>query len=56
MRAKFRTLYVGATIIQCNKFIINHQRQFLDRMMGQVASAKERQDLFKRVMELDMDR
>ncbi|ALC43165.1 CG14057 [Drosophila busckii] len=56
VRAKFRTLYVGATVIQCNKFIINHQRQFLDRMMGQTASAKERQDLFKRVMELDVDR
>ncbi|EDV96803.1 uncharacterized protein LOC6558426 [Drosophila grimshawi] len=56
VRGKFRTLYTGATIIQCNKFIIRHQRQFLDRMMGQVASAKERQDLFKRVMEFDMDR
>jgi len=56
VRAKFRTLYVGATVIQCNKFIIKHQRQFLDRMMGQTESAKERQDLFKRVMELDMDR
>ncbi|XP_022213712.1 uncharacterized protein LOC111068520 [Drosophila obscura] len=56
VRAKFRTLYIGATIIQCNKFIIKHQKQFLDRVMGQVESAKERQDLFKRVMELDMDR
>ncbi|XP_034480508.1 uncharacterized protein LOC117786399 [Drosophila innubila] len=56
VRAKFRTLYVGATVIQCNKFIIKHQRQFLDRMMGQTESAKERQDLFKCVMELDMDR
>ncbi|XP_034656627.1 uncharacterized protein LOC117893946 [Drosophila subobscura] len=56
VRAKFRTLYIGATIIQCNKFIIKHQKQFLDRFMGQVESAKERQDLFKRVMELDMDR
>ncbi|KAH8407842.1 hypothetical protein KR215_006016, partial [Drosophila sulfurigaster] len=56
VRAKFRTLYVGATVIQCNKFIIKHQKHFLDRMMGQTASAKERQDLFKRVMELDMER
>ncbi|KAH8418216.1 hypothetical protein KR222_001067, partial [Zaprionus bogoriensis] len=56
VRAKFRTLYMGATIIQCNKFIIRHQRQFLDRMMGQVASAKERQDLLKCVMELDVER
>ncbi|XP_017128304.1 uncharacterized protein LOC108146723 [Drosophila elegans] len=56
VRAKFRTLYVGATIIQCNKFIVSHQKQFLDRAMGHLTSAKERQDLFKRVMELDMDR
>ncbi|XP_030385196.1 ribonuclease P/MRP protein subunit POP5 isoform X1 [Scaptodrosophila lebanonensis] len=56
VRAKFRTLYTGATIIQCNKFIIKHQRQFLDRMMGQIESAKERQDIFKRVMEFDLDR
>ncbi|KAH8286230.1 hypothetical protein KR054_005054, partial [Drosophila jambulina] len=56
VRAKFRTLYIGATIIQCNKFIIKHQKKFLDREMGQLTSAKERQDLFKRVMEFDMDR
>ncbi|KAH8319398.1 hypothetical protein KR067_007248, partial [Drosophila pandora] len=56
VRAKFRTLYIGATIIQCNKFIIKHQKQFLDKAMGQMASANERQDLFKRVMEFDMDR
>ncbi|KAH8339813.1 hypothetical protein KR074_011157, partial [Drosophila pseudoananassae] len=56
VRAKFRTLYIGATIIQCNKFIIKHQKQFLDKAMGQLTSAKERQDLFKGVMELDMDR
>ncbi|EDW41848.1 ribonuclease P/MRP protein subunit POP5 [Drosophila sechellia] len=56
VRAKFRTLYIGATIIQCNKFIVKHQKQFLDRTMGQITSAKERQDLFKRVMEFDMDR
>ncbi|KAH8298656.1 hypothetical protein KR018_008961, partial [Drosophila ironensis] len=55
VRAKFRTLYIGATIIQCNKFIIRHQKQFLDKAMGQLSSAKERQDLFRRVMELDMD-
>ncbi|EDW79410.1 uncharacterized protein Dwil_GK20429 [Drosophila willistoni] len=56
VRAKFRTLYVGATIIQCNKFIIKHQKEFLDKMMGQLESAKERQDLLKSVMDFDMDR
>ncbi|XP_014102945.1 ribonuclease P/MRP protein subunit POP5 [Bactrocera oleae] len=55
VRAKFHTLYVGATIIHCNKFIINHQQRFLDEMVGQIASAKERKDFIKRVMEFDLE-
>ncbi|XP_017475038.1 PREDICTED: ribonuclease P/MRP protein subunit POP5 [Rhagoletis zephyria] len=55
VRAKFHTLYTGATIIQCNKFIINHQQRFLDEMVGQIASAKERKEFIKRVMEFDLE-
>lgn len=54
-RAKFRTIYTGATIMQCNKFIIKHQQQFLDRMVGQIESAKERQDMIKRVLEFELN-
>ncbi|KAM7355557.1 POP5 ribonuclease P/MRP subunit [Cochliomyia hominivorax] len=54
-RAKFRTIYIGATIMQCNKFIIRHQQQFLDRMVGQIESAKERQDMIKRVLEFEVN-
>lgn len=39
--------------MQCNKFIIKHQQNFLDRMVGQVVLAKERQEMIKRVMEFD---
>ncbi|XP_055912780.1 ribonuclease P/MRP protein subunit POP5 [Eupeodes corollae] len=53
-RAKFRTLYTGATIMQCNKFIVRHQREFLDRMVGRIASAKERNDLIKSVLEFEL--
>ncbi|XP_067647648.1 ribonuclease P/MRP protein subunit POP5 isoform X1 [Eurosta solidaginis] len=55
VRAKFHTLYTGATIIQCNKFIINHQQKFLNEMVGQIVSAKERNDFIKRVMEFDLE-
>ncbi|XP_013107034.2 uncharacterized protein LOC106086779 [Stomoxys calcitrans] len=54
VQAKFRTIYTGATIMQCNKFIIKHQQTYLDRMVGQIDSAKERQDMIKRVMEFDL--
>lgn len=40
--------------MQCNKFIIRHQQTFLDRMVGQIDSAKERQDLIKRVLEFEI--
>lgn len=55
VRAKFHTIYTGATIMQCNKFIIRHQQAFLERMVGKITSAKERQDLIKRVLEFDLD-
>ncbi|XP_023307065.2 ribonuclease P/MRP protein subunit POP5 [Lucilia cuprina] len=54
-RAKFRTIYTGATIMQCNKFIIKHQQKFLDCMVGQIESAKERQDMIKRVLEFEIN-
>ncbi|XP_037929628.1 ribonuclease P/MRP protein subunit POP5 isoform X2 [Teleopsis dalmanni] len=55
VRAKFCTIYTGATIMQCNKFIIKHQQQVLDRMVGNIASAKERNDFIKRVMEFEIE-
>lgn len=41
--------------MHCNKFIIKHQQQFLDRMVGQIESAKERQDMIKRVLEFEVN-
>uniref|UniRef100_A0A1A9WHP4 Ribonuclease P/MRP protein subunit POP5 n=1 Tax=Glossina brevipalpis TaxID=37001 RepID=A0A1A9WHP4_9MUSC len=54
VRAKFHTIYVCATIINCNKFIINYQQKYLDSILGQIESAKERQDMIKRVMEFEL--
>ncbi|XP_075161041.1 POP5 ribonuclease P/MRP subunit isoform X2 [Haematobia irritans] len=54
VQAKFRTIYTGATIMQCNKYIIRHQQTFLDKMVGQIDSVKERQEMIKRVMEFDL--
>ncbi|KAL9873223.1 ribonuclease P/MRP protein subunit POP5 [Glossina fuscipes] len=55
VRAKFHTIYVGATIINCNKFIVKYQQKCLDRILGQIESAKERQDTIKRIMEFELN-
>ncbi|KAL5292970.1 POP5 family protein [Megaselia abdita] len=54
-KAKFRTLYTGATIMQCNKFIVKHQRDVLDKTIGTIDSAKERSDFLKNIMEFSVD-
>ena len=41
--------------MQCNKFIIKHQQQFLDHMLGQIESANERHDMIKRVLEFEIN-
>lgn len=49
-RLKLRTLYNGATIMQCNKFIVKHQRQYLDQRLGEATSAGQQKHLLRRVM------
>lgn len=49
---KFRILYNGATIIQCNKFIVEYQKKYLDQQVGSIASANQRNRLVKNVMEI----
>lgn len=41
--------------MQCNKFIIRHQQQFLARVVGQIESAKDRHDMIKRVLEFEIN-
>lgn len=54
-RAKFRILYIGATIMQCNKFIVNFQKDCLDRAIGDIESAKDRIDFIKNIMDFKME-
>ncbi|XP_055382670.1 ribonuclease P/MRP protein subunit POP5 [Condylostylus longicornis] len=54
-RAKFSILYIGATIMQCNKFIIKYQRNYLNQVVSEIKSAKERQDFIDNVMDFDLE-
>lgn len=49
---KFRILYNGATIMQCNKFIVEFQKKYLDQQVGAIISANQRNQLVKNVMEI----
>lgn len=49
---KYRTLYNGATIMQCNKFIVEYQKKYLDQQVGAISSANQRNKLVKNVMEI----
>lgn len=41
--------------MQCNKFIVKHQRDVLDKTIGSIESAKERNDFLKNVMEFSVE-
>lgn len=41
--------------MQCNKFIVKHQRDVLDKTIGTIESAKERSDFMKNIMEFSVD-
>lgn len=38
--------------MQCNKFIVEHQKKYLDQFVGTIASANQRKQLVKNVMEI----
>lgn len=38
--------------MQCNKFIVEYQKKFLDQQVGAIASANQRNMLVKNVMEI----
>ncbi|XP_040157907.1 uncharacterized protein LOC120897250 [Anopheles arabiensis] len=33
--ARYRTLYVGATLMQCNKFILKYQQRYINKTLGE---------------------
>lgn len=38
--------------MQCNKFIVEYQKKFLDQQVGGIVSANQRNMLVKNVMEI----
>lgn len=38
--------------MQCNKFIVEYQKKYLDQQVGAIASANQRNKLVKNVMEI----
>ncbi|XP_041977769.1 ribonuclease P/MRP protein subunit POP5 [Aricia agestis] len=46
-----RTLHVGATMKHSFKFILKHQRSYLDKMWSKLKTDEERRDLEKAVMD-----
>jgi len=42
--ARFRILYIGATIRQCKKHIVKHQNEFIRQTVGEFGSEAERQE------------
>ncbi|KAG5681736.1 hypothetical protein PVAND_011145 [Polypedilum vanderplanki] len=45
--ATYRILYIGATIRQCKKFIINHQNDVLRKVFSQLSTENERKNLIE---------
>lgn len=49
---KFRILYNGATIMHCNKYIVEYQKKYMDQHVGSIVSANQRNILAKNLMEI----
>lgn len=45
--AKYRILYIGATIRQCKKHIVKHQNEFIRTTIGSFDNEGERQEFLK---------
>lgn len=52
---KFRTIYIGATLMQSNKFILKHQQEFIDRTIGKVKNDRQKEELIHSVMNFSAD-
>jgi len=45
--ARYRILYIGATIRQCQKHVIKHQHDFIRQTIGKFETDEERQSFLK---------
>ncbi|XP_053676146.1 uncharacterized protein LOC128726366 [Anopheles nili] len=43
--ARYRTLYVGATLQQCNKFIVKYQQRYINKTIGDYRGVLQKQKL-----------
>uniref|UniRef100_A0A336LZ22 Ribonuclease P/MRP protein subunit POP5 n=1 Tax=Culicoides sonorensis TaxID=179676 RepID=A0A336LZ22_CULSO len=50
--ARFRILYVGATVKQCNKFIVNFQEQYINKMVSSFKNNMERTKFMNEVKQV----
>ena len=50
--ARYRTLYVGATLQQCQKFIIKHQQIFLHKFIGNCKGPYQMENFAEEVMKI----
>lgn len=49
-RIKLHTLYNGATIMQCNKYVVKYQKEYLDKTIGQKISAGQQKRIIEKCM------
>ncbi|XP_035914313.1 ribonuclease P/MRP protein subunit POP5 [Anopheles stephensi] len=47
--ARFRTLYVGATLKQCQKFIVKYQQRYINKTIGDCRGALQKKMLIEDV-------
>uniref|UniRef100_A0A182PV33 Ribonuclease P/MRP protein subunit POP5 n=1 Tax=Anopheles epiroticus TaxID=199890 RepID=A0A182PV33_9DIPT len=50
--ARYRTLYVGATLQQCNKFIIKFQQRYINKTIGHYRGIVQKQKMIEEVTKM----
>uniref|UniRef100_A0A182JUC8 Ribonuclease P/MRP protein subunit POP5 n=1 Tax=Anopheles christyi TaxID=43041 RepID=A0A182JUC8_9DIPT len=50
--ARYRTLYVGATLQQCNKFIIKYQQRYINKTIGNYRGLVQKQKMIEEVTKM----
>ncbi|XP_058121440.1 ribonuclease P/MRP protein subunit POP5 [Anopheles ziemanni] len=46
---RFRTLYVGATVQQCQKFVVKYQQRYINRTIGYYQGMEQKQKMIENV-------
>lgn len=46
---RFRTLYVGATVQQCQKFVVKYQQRYINRTIGYYRGMEQKQKMIQNV-------